>query len=86
MVTLVPALSPELWGGVAISLFYRAKDVSTTRSQAIRTFHHELLRMELDDEDCMWASGAPWGTAVPANYRDLRLAGAKSGGPGLLRG
>jgi Family of unknown function (DUF6082) len=29
--------------------------------------------MELDDEDCMWASGAPWGTAVPANYRDLRL-------------
>jgi hypothetical protein len=60
-------------GGVAISLFYQAKDVSTTRSQAVRTFHHELLRMELDDEDCMWASGAPWGTAVPANYRDLRL-------------
>lgn len=60
-------------GGVAISLFYQAKDVSTTRSQAVRTFHHELLRMELDDEDCMWASGAPWGMAVPANYRDLRL-------------
>jgi hypothetical protein len=60
-------------GGVVISLFYQAKDVSTARSQAIRTSHFELLRIELDDEDCMWASGAPWGMTAPANYRELRL-------------
>ncbi len=60
-------------GGVVISLLYQARDVSTARSQATRTFHHELLRMELDAEDYMWASGAPWGLAVPANYGDLRL-------------
>lgn len=60
-------------GGVVISLLYQAKDVSAARSQAIRTFHFELLRMELDDEDCMWASGAPWGMAIPADYHHLRL-------------
>jgi len=50
-------------GGVVISLLYQARDVSATRSQAIRTFQFELLRTELEDADLMWASGAPWGTA-----------------------
>ena len=59
-------------GGVVISLLYQAKDVSTARSQAIRTMHVDLLRMELEHEDYMWASGAPWGMAIPANYGHLR--------------
>jgi Family of unknown function (DUF6082) len=59
-------------GGVVISLLYQARDVSATRSQAIRTFQFELLRMELEDADLMWASGAPWGTTAPADYRRLR--------------
>jgi hypothetical protein len=58
--------------GVVISLLYQARDVSAARSQAIRTFQFELLRMELEDADLMWASGAPWGTGPPANYRRLR--------------
>ena len=60
-------------GGVVISLLYQAKDVSTARSQAIRTMHFDLLRMELEHEDYMWASGAPWGMTIPVSYRHLRL-------------
>ena len=41
-------------GGVVISLFYQAKEIGTARSHAIRTFHFELLRMELKHEDYMW--------------------------------
>lgn len=59
-------------GGVVISLFYQAKEVGATRSHAIRTFHFELLRMELEHEDYMWASGAPWDMAIPADYQHLR--------------
>lgn len=59
-------------GGVVISLLYQARDVSAVRSQAIRTFQFELLRMELEDADLMWASGAPWGTALPRDYGMLR--------------
>lgn len=59
-------------GGVVISLLYQARDVNATRSQAIRTFQFELLRMELEDADLMWASEAPWGTVASADYRRLR--------------
>lgn len=59
-------------GGVVISLLYQARDVDATRSQAIRTFQFELLRLELEDADLMWASGAPWGAPVPADYKALR--------------
>ena len=59
-------------GGVVISLLYRARDVDAARSQAIRTFQFELLRLELEDADLMWASGAPWGAPVPADYEALR--------------
>jgi hypothetical protein len=59
-------------GGVVISLLYQARDVNAARSQAIRTFQFELLRMELEDADLMWASGAPWGTTAAADYRRLR--------------
>lgn len=60
-------------GGVAISLWYQARDVSATRSQAARTFHFELLHMELEDEELMRASGAPWGLAIPADFKSLRV-------------
>lgn len=59
-------------GGVVISLWYQAREVSATRAQATRTFHFDLLRMELEDEGHMWASGAPWGAALPADYQRLR--------------
>jgi hypothetical protein len=59
-------------GGVVISLLYQARDVSAARSQAIRTTQFELLRLELEDADLMWASGAPWGAPVPADYEALR--------------
>jgi len=59
-------------GGVVVSLLYQARDVGTARSHAIRTFQFELLRMELEDADLMWASGAPWGMAIPADHRVLR--------------
>lgn len=59
-------------GGVVISLLYQARDVNAARSQAIRTFQFELLRMEIEDADLMWASGAPWGTVESADYRRLR--------------
>src|SRR5579862_4180541 len=59
-------------GGVVISLLYQVKDVTAARSQAIRKFQFELLRMELEDADLMWASGAPWGSPGPADYRSLR--------------
>src|SRR5271155_2186177 len=54
-------------GGVVISLLYQARDVGAARSQAIRTFQFELIRMELEDDDLLWASGAPWGMAIPAD-------------------
>ena len=59
-------------GGVVISLLYQARDVGAARSQAIRTFQFELIRMELEDADLLWASGAPWGMAIPADHRVLR--------------
>lgn len=59
-------------GGVAILLRYQAKEVSAARSQAIRTFQFELLRMELADADLMQASGAPWGFAIRGDHEILR--------------
>jgi hypothetical protein len=66
---LITALA---FGGVVISLWYQAREVSATRAQAISSFQFDLLRMELEDEGHMWASGAPWGYAIPADYRGLR--------------
>ena len=34
-------------GGVVVSLLYQARDVKAAREQASRTFHHELLKMEM---------------------------------------
>jgi hypothetical protein len=59
-------------GGVVISLLYQARDVRAARSQAIRKFQFELIQMELEDADLMWASGAPWGMTIPADHRALR--------------
>jgi hypothetical protein len=35
--------------GVVASLLFQAREVKLAREQAIRTFHHELMRMELDN-------------------------------------
>lgn len=60
-------------GGVVISLFYQARDVKTAREQATRTFHHELLRMEMEDPFYMEILGVPWGLAAGLNdYDSLR--------------
>lgn len=60
-------------GGVVISLLYQARDVKTTREQASRTFHHELLKMEMEDPLYMEALGAPWGlNLMLKDYDSLR--------------
>jgi hypothetical protein len=51
--------------GVVASLFLQARDVKNSREQAWRTFHHELIRMELDDPLYMTALGAPWDVPIP---------------------
>jgi len=60
-------------GGVVISLLYQARDVKTGREQASRTFHHELLRMEMEDPFYMDIMAAPWGSQVGlTDYDSLR--------------
>jgi hypothetical protein len=58
--------------GVVISLLYQAHDVSIAREQARRTFHNELLRMELEDPIYMEALGAPWGLQISTDFDSLR--------------
>ncbi|TDC76188.1 DUF6082 family protein [Actinomadura sp. 7K507] len=54
--TLVTAMSLL---GIAVSLLLGVKDSRTNRAQAIRTFHFELIRTQLDDPDLLWANGWP---------------------------
>jgi Family of unknown function (DUF6082) len=58
--------------GVVLSLLYQARDVNIAREQASRTFHNELLRMELEDPIYMEALGAPWGMQMATDYDSLR--------------
>jgi len=60
-------------GGVVASLIYQARDVSTARQQANRTFHNELLKMEMDNPLYMDVIGAPFGQKVGlTDYNSLR--------------
>jgi Family of unknown function (DUF6082) len=60
-------------GGVAISLIYQARDVRSNREQAARSFHYELLKMEMEDPFYMDITAAPWGHSVGLNdYDSLR--------------
>ena len=60
-------------GGVVVSLLYQARDVKAAREQASRTFHHELLKMEMESPFYMDAMAAPWGLTVGlADYDSLR--------------
>ncbi|TDE33667.1 DUF6082 family protein [Actinomadura sp. 6K520] len=45
--------------GITVSLLLGAKDSRTNRAQAIRTFHFELIRMQLEDPELLWANGWP---------------------------
>jgi hypothetical protein len=58
--------------GVVISILYQVHGVNIAREQARRTFHNELLRMELDNPVYMEALGAPWGMQIAADYDSLR--------------
>jgi hypothetical protein len=59
--------------GVVASLLFQARDVRLTKEQAIRTFHHELIRMQLDDPFYMNALGASGDMAIPAERDKARL-------------
>lgn len=60
-------------GGVVISLLYQARDVQTNREQSSRTFHHDLLKLEMEDPLYMEALGAPWGFKLQmTDYDSLR--------------
>jgi Family of unknown function (DUF6082) len=54
-------LTAPTFGGVVISLLYQARDVKISREQASRTFHHELLKMEMEDPFYMNVMAVPWG-------------------------
>lgn len=58
--------------GVVASLLFQARDVRVSKEQAIRTFHHELIRMQLDDPFYMNALGAPTHMPVPADQDKVR--------------
>jgi len=66
-------LSALALGGVTVSLLYQSRDVRTASEQAARTFHFELLKMEMDDPVYMEIMAA---TAIPGNrppdYDSLR--------------
>jgi hypothetical protein len=56
-----------------VSLLYQARDVKAAREQASRTFHHELLKMEMESPFYMDAMAVPWGLTVGlADYDSLR--------------
>jgi hypothetical protein len=60
-------------GGVVISLLYQARDVKAAREQASRTFHNELLKMEMESPFYMDVLGIPWGQTVGLpDYDSLR--------------
>ena len=53
-------------GGVMISLLYQARDVSTARSQATRTFHHDGKVSSLSARCPRKSSGHPRKNCSPA--------------------
>jgi uncharacterized membrane protein len=52
-------------GGVVVSLLYQAGAVRTAREQAARTFHHELLKMAMENPLYMEVLSYP-----PGDYRE----------------
>jgi uncharacterized protein DUF6082 len=65
-------LSSLALAGVVVSLLYQARDSQTTHEQVTRTFHHELLKMEMEDPALMTAVGAPWDLSIPAESEPIR--------------
>jgi Family of unknown function (DUF6082) len=52
--------------GVAASLLFQARQVWIAREQAMRTFHHELVRMALDNPIYMSAMANPLNSELPS--------------------
>jgi len=59
-------------GGVIVSLLYQARDGRTAREQSMRTLHHQLIKMTMEDSTFMTASGAPWNLAIPPESASIR--------------
>lgn len=60
-------------GGVIISLIYQARDVKAARAQGQRTFHNDLLKMEMEDPIYMDVMAAPFSLkAGLSDYDSLR--------------
>jgi Family of unknown function (DUF6082) len=59
-------------GGVVVSLLYQARDGRTNREQSMRTLHHQLIRMQMEDPALMTAQGAPWNLPIPAESAKIR--------------
>ena len=58
--------------GVITSLIYQARSTRTASVQLSRTFHNDLIRMEMDDRSLMAAVGAPWDTPSLADANKIR--------------
>lgn len=63
-------LSALALGGVVASLFYQARDVRSAAEQASRTFHFDLLKMEMNDPFYAGILRSPGGE--PDDYDSLR--------------
>jgi Family of unknown function (DUF6082) len=59
-------------GGVIVSLLYQARDGRTSREQSLRSVHHQLIRMEMEDPVLMKTMGAPWNLPIPAESESVR--------------
>jgi hypothetical protein len=58
--------------GVVFSLIYQSRSLKIARVQAQRSFHFDLLKMEMENPVYMEATGAPWGLPVAFDYDWLR--------------
>jgi hypothetical protein len=57
-------LSTLALAGIAISIFYQARDVRSSREQTSRSIHNELLKMEMEDPFYAEVMAIPWGRTV----------------------
>lgn len=60
-------------GGVVISLLYQAREIRTAREQTSRMFHHELIKIEMENPIYMEVLGFPRGDSPQeGDYDSLR--------------
>jgi hypothetical protein len=72
-------------GGVVVSLLYQARDVKAAREQASRTFHHELLKTEMESPfygcngGSLGTNGRGWLIMIPCDEIALCICGSLIG-------